>query len=150
MRRGSIFRGPVGFTPVEGRIAAAAAVLVILGLGYSAVARFSHPAPPVHFELYRAPMVEESVASAGETADSAHGLMPSGSWINGRLDLNLADYADLLRLSGIGPVLAGRIIDYRDRHGPFAAVDSLINVAGIGSVKLDRLRAQVCIEGMGE
>jgi len=147
---GSTFRGPVGFTPAESRIAAVAALLVLSGLVYTAVERLSHPAPPVHLEIYRAPMREEPVAFGAEADDSAHISLPSGSWIDGRLDVNLADYADLLRLSGVGPVLAGRIIDYRDRHGPFTAVDSLINVAGIGNVKLDKLRPHICIRETGD
>jgi competence protein ComEA len=153
MRRGPIFRGPVGLTPAEHRIAAGLAIVVLLGAGYAAVDRLSRPAPHVEYELRTLP-----VAAADETPGPlSSGVDRSGqpgtsrtSWVYGRLDLNAADYADLLRLPGIGPVLAERIVEYRDRHGPFYAVDSLINVTGIGPAKLDKLRESVCVREAGE
>jgi competence ComEA-like helix-hairpin-helix protein len=57
-----------------------------------------------------------------------------------RVDINRAGAAELQRLPGIGPKLAERIIAYRNEHGFFASVDDLVDVAGIGAKKLDRLR----------
>lgn len=59
------------------------------------------------------------------------------------LDLNRADAAALVSLPGVGPVLAERIVAYRDSAGPFLAVDSLVAVKGIGSATLDRIRGRV-------
>lgn len=56
------------------------------------------------------------------------------------LDVNSAGSAALQTLPGIGPVLASRIIAYRNAHGPFAAVDDLINVSGIGPSRLEDIR----------
>jgi competence ComEA-like helix-hairpin-helix protein len=50
----------------------------------------------------------------------------------GPLDLNTATAAGLEALPGIGPVLAGRILDYRERHGRFRSVAELRRVSGIG------------------
>ena len=50
----------------------------------------------------------------------------------GRVDLNAAGSAELDALPGIGPVLAQRIVDHRDRNGPFRSVDQLDDVPGIG------------------
>jgi competence protein ComEA len=58
----------------------------------------------------------------------------------GLVNINTADSERLQTLPRIGPVLAGRIIDYRDQHGPFAAVDDLTLVKGIGEATLERLR----------
>jgi competence protein ComEA len=58
----------------------------------------------------------------------------------GSIDLNAADVATLKQLPGIGPHLAARIIEHRDKHGPFASVDDLRSVSGIGPVSLERLR----------
>jgi competence protein ComEA len=50
----------------------------------------------------------------------------------GPLDLNAASADDLDGLPGIGPVLADRIVAWRDEHGRFSSVDELLEVPGIG------------------
>lgn len=51
---------------------------------------------------------------------------------SGLININTAILAELDSLPGIGPVLAQRILDYREEHGPFQNVDELKNVRGIG------------------
>lgn len=60
------------------------------------------------------------VAAAGEHVDS------------GRIDLNRADAAQLEELPGVGPVLAARIVADREANGPFARVEDLGRVPGVG------------------
>jgi competence protein ComEA len=62
------------------------------------------------------------------------------------LNLNTATPADLERLPLIGPALAGRIVAFRQKHGPFPVVDSLVRVPGIGPATLARLRRRVTVE----
>jgi competence ComEA-like helix-hairpin-helix protein len=59
------------------------------------------------------------------------------------IDLNRADVAELTRLPGVGPALAARIVDARDTTGPFATVDDLRRVKGLGRTKIERLRPLV-------
>ena len=66
---------------------------------------------------------------------TAGGHAPDGSSVaaaGGLVDLNTAGVAELDALPGIGPVLAQRIVDHRNRHGPFRTVDQLDDVPGIG------------------
>ncbi|HSF27196.1 MAG TPA: helix-hairpin-helix domain-containing protein [Actinomycetes bacterium] len=49
------------------------------------------------------------------------------------LDLNGADQHALEQLPGVGPVLAGRILEWRTKHGRFSSVDELREVSGIGA-----------------
>lgn len=56
------------------------------------------------------------------------------------LDLNTATVEQLDGLPGIGPVLAKRIVEFRQQHGPFAMVEDLVEVPGIGPRTLERLR----------
>ena len=56
------------------------------------------------------------------------------------LDLNVATVAQLDQLPGVGPATAAAIVAYRDKHGPFHAVEELLDVRGIGTAKLDALR----------
>ena len=56
------------------------------------------------------------------------------------VNINTATARELDALPGIGEVIAQRIIDYRNAHGPFGSVDELINVKGIGEKKLADLK----------
>ena len=62
------------------------------------------------------------------------------------VDLNTADEQELMRLSGIGEVLAARIIAFREMHGPFGTVEELAGVSGIGPVLIEAIRAKVTLE----
>ena len=75
---------------------------------------------------------------ASAAADPAAATAP-GQPVN----LNTATLEQLDALSGVGPVTAQKIIDYRDEHGGFGSVDELGEVAGIGDVRLASLREQV-------
>ena len=61
------------------------------------------------------------------------------------VDLNAATAADLERLPGVGPATATAILSHRDEHGPFASVDDLIDVRGIGPAKLEAIRPLVIV-----
>ncbi len=67
-----------------------------------------------------------------------------------KVDLNTASVEELVRLPGIGEVLAGRIVAYRETHGRFASVDELAAVSGIGPVVLEGIRELVTIEAAEE
>jgi competence protein ComEA len=59
------------------------------------------------------------------------------------IDLNRATAQDLDKLPGVGPATAKAIIDHRTRNGPFASVDDLLKVKGIGPAKLAEIRPWV-------
>jgi competence protein ComEA len=57
-----------------------------------------------------------------------------------RLDLNTTNWVELSQLEGIGPTLAQRIIADRKQNGPFADVEDLVRVRGIGPKTIVRLK----------
>jgi competence protein ComEA len=61
------------------------------------------------------------------------------------VNINTADSQTLETLPRIGPVLALRIIEYREQHGPFSDVSELIEVKGIGEVTLEQLRPYITV-----
>ena len=63
------------------------------------------------------------------------------------VDLNSATSRELETLPGIGPAMAGRIIAHREANGPFASIDDVENVPGIGPKTLESIRAMVTVSG---
>lgn len=62
------------------------------------------------------------------------------------LDINQASAKDFEGLPGIGPKLAGRIVAYREKHGPFRRVEDLLAVRGLGDGKWKAIRPYLRLE----
>jgi competence protein ComEA len=58
-------------------------------------------------------------------------------------DINRASASQLEGLPGVGPVLAERIVEYRDKNGPFTEIEDLLDVSGIGEAKLAGMRDDI-------
>ena len=61
----------------------------------------------------------------------------------GPVNINRATVKELDRLPGIGPVIAQRIVDYRNLNGSFIAVEDLKKVSGIGGSKFEKIKNAV-------
>ncbi|MBU0675945.1 MAG: helix-hairpin-helix domain-containing protein [Proteobacteria bacterium] len=61
------------------------------------------------------------------------------------IDVNQADIGLLSSLSGVGPVLAGRIIEAREKMGGFVALEDLLSVSGVGPRKMADLRSDLAV-----
>ncbi len=76
----------------------------------------------------------------GPAAPGAPGAAPGAPAAPGQpaepVDVNAAGVAELDALPGIGPVLAQRIVGFREANGPFTSVDELVEVPGIGDATL--------------
>jgi competence protein ComEA len=82
---------------------------------------------------------------AGGPASGASGSGPGGPGASGgstaaTVDINTADAAALEALPGIGPSIAQAIVEWRTANGPFASVDELEDVPGIGPATLAEIR----------
>ena len=64
---------------------------------------------------------------------------------SGPVNVNTAGLEELDTLPGIGPALAQRIIDYREANGPFASLEELLEVKGIGEVTLEKFRDRASV-----
>ncbi len=62
------------------------------------------------------------------------------------ININTASAQVLETLPGIGPVIAQRIVDYRQEKGPFSSPDQLKEIKGIGEKTFEKLKPYITIE----
>ena len=63
------------------------------------------------------------------------------------VDINAAASEELAQLPGIGEELAGRIVAFREEHGPFATAEDIMEVHGIGEGKFAAFAAYITVNG---
>lgn len=132
-KRSSRAGGAFGFSPLEtrGLLALAATVAVIAGV-QSWADRAQPVAPPATVvELTTAPSGESRLGNDSPIDVSATAEIE----YDHRTDVNNANRYQLMRLPGIGEVLADRIIASREKDGPFRSLRDLQRVFGIGPKK---------------
>lgn len=71
----------------------------------------------------------------------------SAAEVSGKVNLNTATAAQLELLPGVGPSLAGRILEHRKQNGSFKAVEDLLLVRGIGQASLERMKPYLALSG---
>lgn len=103
------------------------------------------------FVALDAPVEEESIASqADDTTPAATSpttdTLPASGAAGHLVNINTANAAELESLPGIGPKTAEAIIAYREEHGPFATVEAITEVKGIGPATLEKMRALITID----
>ena len=67
-----------------------------------------------------------------------------------QVNLNTATVADLQELPGVGAKVAARIVEYRQKQGPFKRIEELMNIQGIGEKSFLKLRPQITVGGKTE
>jgi competence protein ComEA len=78
-----------------------------------------------------------------QTSQAAHATAKPASI--GIVNLNTASAGDLEALPGIGAKTAARIIEYRQKNGPFKKVEELMNVRGVGEKNFLKLKPQITV-----
>lgn len=86
-----------------------------------------------HINMARRLVDGEQVAIRSEKFEAI--TPPSGrkGVFTGKVSINTGSKAHFDSLTGIGPVLAQRIVDYRSKNGPFVKLEDIQNVSGIGA-----------------
>ena len=93
----------------------------------------------------RVPMSVAPSADRGSARRADPLAVPPADSVAVLLDLNRASAEELDRLPGLGPTLAQRIVEHRQRHGAFRYVDELRAVRGIGPRLLERLKPRLTL-----
>jgi competence protein ComEA len=114
-----------------------------------AIRRAGGPLPKANLSALNlaAPLTDGTQIVVGDTAAPPGGATGGTTGSGGApiVNINTATEPELESLTGVGPVTANAIIQYRTEHGPFASVDDLLNVSGIGPATLEELRPQVTV-----
>lgn len=84
--------------------------------------------------------------------DKAFAEQPSQTipYINdtvGKVNINTASVEEISMLPGIGETYAKRIVEYRQKHGPFLSVEELTNVKGIGESRFKSIKDYITVGG---
>lgn len=87
------------------------------------------------------PTIEET---QGATNAASIATTPSSKH-DGKININTANAEELQELSGVGPALSGRIIDYRESKGRFSSIEDLKEVSGIGETRFENLKDKICV-----
>lgn len=119
-------------SPAERRIALTLVVCTLLALAGYVYEDLRPPAPPLVLE--RAILQPDSSLYDSASPDV---LMPAGPI---SVDLRSAGVDSLELLPGIGPILAARIVAWREARQGTWQIEDLLEVRGIGSATLDRIR----------
>jgi len=134
----------IGFTRTEAQVLLFLSVTFLLGIGVRLYKGAVQPDIPIHRDYAAADSVfgtRSAGVLSGATARTSLPQSDSGAALQiGSINLNAADKEELMRLPGIGPVYAERIIAFRGQHGRFRSIDDLEKVKGIGPKKLAKLR----------
>ena len=104
--------------------------VVLLGLGRAAV---RHPAQ-AQFTASSDDMPDRQVPAPAQ--EPGEGL----------ISINTAGVDQLILLPGVGPVLAERIIEERDRNGAFRLPEDLLSVRGIGASTLEKILPLITLQ----
>ncbi len=62
-----------------------------------------------------------------------------------KVNINTAGIDELVTLPGVGRAYAQRIIEYRDKNGPFKRVEDLLNVRGIGEKTFAKIKDRLTV-----
>lgn len=71
------------------------------------------------------------------------------AWADGMLNINNATAEQLTALPGIGPAIAGKIVEYRAEH-PFKTVEEIKEIKGIGPAKFEAIKNSITVGNAAE
>jgi len=95
-------------------------------------------------------VVALAASAAPIVAAQAEGKAQPAAGVSAKVvDLNTASAEELATVPGIGPALAQRIIEFREKEGRFQRIEDLMKVKGIGEKSFQKLRTHFKVEAKG-
>ena len=81
-----------------------------------------------------------------QSATSVQTTAAANQQASARININTAPVKELEKLPGIGKGLAERIVEHREKYGPFRRPEHLIMVRGISDKRFRALRDSITVE----
>ncbi|MDI6688898.1 MAG: ComEA family DNA-binding protein [Actinomycetota bacterium] len=105
------------------------------------------PTPEANLDALNlaAKLVDGQKIYVPKEGESISPTLSGNGTVDGPINLNTASVEQLDQLPGIGPVLAQRIIEYRESNGGFKSIDDLQKVEGIGPKKFEQIKDKVTV-----
>jgi comEA protein len=132
----------INITPQERRILTFLVAALLVGSAVKLIRFHLLPQGPPDVSLI-SQSPSESAHSDSTAVDTPDAQAQNS---DGKVNINTAAPEQLQKLSGVGPQLARRIVEYRRQHGPFASPRDITAVRGIGEKTYQRLRDAIMVD----
>lgn len=147
----------IGFTKTETRVILFLVFTFLIGFLYSKISNGAgSPYKEYDYSVqdslfYAAYNQEDNISESykSEFLDSSKSFVVKPAKIipmENSIDINSAGMDELMKLPGVGEKTAQNIIDYRNKNGNFRSLQDILNVKGIGKVKLEKITKYINIK----
>ena len=124
----------VGFTRGESAVLLFLVISFVVGVGVWTYRHHWAPLPTFSEDIPEFHSISEDTLDGEEKVDTGR------SESDHLISLNRASQEYLERLPGVGPVIAGRIVEYRKEYGDFQSIEELVKVKGVGLKTVEKLK----------
>lgn len=117
--------------------------LLVLAFFVSLFIYYAIPILRGNIQIQEKHVSEDLLLAGNDSPPEISGLteLPPGLIIN----INTAPADELAALPGIGETLAGEIIKYREKNGPFSKIEEITDVPGIGKGKFEAMKEYIAV-----
>ncbi len=95
--------------------------------------------------LLATPPLDAHARAAQTATPRTSGRSTAKTPVAGTININTATAAELQALPGVGAKTAQRIVEYRQKNGPFKKIEDLMNVRGVGEKNFLKLKSQISV-----
>ena len=92
------------------------------------------------------PNLNEKSTEIAVIDDSENFIADNPTTSGGKININTATQSELESITGVGPSMASKILQYRKEHGKFKNVEEIKNVSGIGNAKYESIKTEICVK----
>jgi len=126
------------------------AIILAVALPTTDLNSLNLAAPLTDGQKITVPELTQNISSGNSALFSApegssRSTEKSSSIQGGLININTADQSEIESLPGIGPALAGRIIQYREENGPYRVPEDIKSVSGIGEKRYEEIKDKITV-----